>query len=347
MSAAFVAFLRAHRLGLFLLGYALLVLYGSLHPFRWRGPADWSPAFLTAPLPHFITRTDLATNLLVYLPLGYALALFLARGRSVRHTLALGTLLCLAYSLSLESVQVLLPGRNASNLDIALNGLGAWLGALLARRHPRWTGWLARLGAWRADWFRPGLAAGLGLALLALWGLAQFSLVPFPGMGWLSLYLRPLDAGLAIARPNWPWGLAIFLEMAALGSFVAALLRPGRYAGTLALLFVGAFLHKLWLAATFLKLTLLGGMLSLETLGGFFGAYWLLMLPPAARHRAATAAALLAAIVLLRLTLAKYLLLPKSNPFNIVGLADLAASLWPYLALAVLALLAAEKMRAR
>lgn len=341
-----VAFLRSHRLSLFLLGYVLLVLYGSLHPFHWRDAAEWTPAFLAAPLPQFITRTDLATNLLVYLPLGYALALYLSRGR-LRHMIALSALACLGYSLALESAQVLLPGRNASTLDIALNGLGAWLGAVLSRRHGQWMAWLNRVRGWRGHWFRASPATSLGLFLLALWVLAQFSLVPFPGMGWLPPYLRPLDAGLAIARPNWPWGLAIFLEMAALGSFAAALLRPGRYAGALAMLFVGAFLLKLWLAATFLKLTLLGGMLSLETLGGFFGAYWLLMLPPAARHRAATAAALLAAIVLLRLTLAKYLLLPKSNPFNIVGLADLAASLWPYLALAVLALLAAEKMRAR
>lgn len=341
-----VAILRTHRLSVFLLGYALLVLYGSLHPFHWRESTDWSPAFLAAPLPNFITRTDLATNLLVYLPLGYALALHLSRGR-LRHMIALSALTCLGYSLTLESAQVLLPGRNASNLDIALNGLGGWLGAVLSHRHGQWTAWLDRMRSWQAHWFRSSPATSFGLLLLALWVLAQFSLVPFPGMGWLGLYLRPLDAGLAIARPNWPWGLAIFLEMAALGSLVATLLRPGRYAGALALLFVGAFALKAWLAAVFLKLTLLGGILSLETLGGFFAAYWLLMLPPAFRHRAATAASLLTAVVLLRLTLAKYLFLPKSNPFNIIGLADLAASLWPYLALAALAALAAEKARAR
>ncbi len=345
MPTALATVLQTRRLGLFLLAYALLVLYGSLYPFHWRDVATWSPRFLGAPLPHFITRTDLATNLLVYLPLGYALTLYLAHRR--RHMILLGTVICLGYSLTLESAQVLLPGRTASNLDIALNGLGAWLGALLSRRHGHWLAWLDRLRAWQAHWFRSGPIARLGLLLILVWGLAQFSLVPFPGMGWLGLYLRPLDAGLAITRPNWPWGLAIFLEMAALGSFAAAMLRPGRYAGALALLFVVAFLLKIWLAMVFLRFSLLGGIWSLETLAGFVGAYWLLMLPPAARHRAATAAALLAAIVLLRLTLAKYLLLPKSNPFNIVGLADLAASLWPYLALTVLAGLTVERLRRR
>lgn len=347
MPTALIALLRRYRLGLFLLAYALLVLYGSLHPFRWHPLATWTPAFLAAPLPHFITRTDLATNLLIYLPLGYALTVYLARYFRLRHMILLGTLGCIVYSLLMESTQVLVPGRNASNLDVTLNGLGGWLGALLSRRHGHWLAWLSRAHGWQVQWFRDGLAAHLGLLLILIWVLAQFSLVPFPGMGWLGLYLRPLDTGLAIARPNWPWGLAIFFEMAALGSFAAAMLRPGRYAGALALLFVVAFLLKVWLAVMFLRFNLLGGILSLETLGGFLGAYWLLMLPPASRHRAATAAALLAAIVLLRLTLAQYLLVPKSNPFNIVGFADLAASLWPYLALGVLGGLAVERMRSR
>lgn len=347
MPTALIAILQRHRLGLFLLAYAMLVLYGSLYPFLWRPLHTWTPDFLWAPLPHFITRTDLATNLLIYLPLGYAATLYLARHFRLRHMILLGSLACLGCSLLMENAQVLLPGRNASNLDIALNGLGGWFGALLSRRHGSWLAWLNHVRNWQARWFRDGLAARLGLLLILAWVLAQFSLVPFPGMGWLGLYLRPLDAGLAIARPNWPWGLAVFFEMAALGSFTAVMLRPGRYASALALLFAAAFLLKVWLAVTFLRFNLLGGILSLETLGGFIGAYWLLMLPPASRHRAATAAALLAAIVLLRLTLAKYLVLPKSSPFNIVGFADLAASLWPYLALGVLGWLAVERIRAR
>lgn len=345
MPTVIADFLQRHRLGLFLLAYALLVLYGSLYPFVWRPLQMWTPDFIGAPLPRFIMRSDLATNLLVYLPLGYCLTLYLEQRVRLRHMILLGALACAIFSFSMESVQVLVPSRTASNLDIALNTLGGWLGALLSRQHGRWLVWLERLHGWQAQWFREGLAARLGLLLILLWGLAQFSLVPFPGMGWLGLYLRPLDAGLAIARPNWPWGLAVFFEMAALGSFAAAMLRPGRYAGALALLFISAFLLKLWLAMVFLRAHLLGGILSLETAGGFIAAYWLLMLPPASRHRAATAAALLAAIVLLRLTLAKYLVVPHSHLFNIIGFADLAASLWPYLALGVLTWLAIERIR--
>lgn len=341
LNATLATLLQRRSLALFLLGYAALILYGSLHPFGpWLPVGEWSPGFLVAALPRFITRTDLTTNLLAYAPLGYALALLLARSHSRRHSLLLASLLCLGYSFVLENLQTLLPNRNASNLDIALNGLGGWLGGLLARQHRRWLAWLELFLRWRERWFLPGAASNAGLILLLLWPLAQFSLMPFPAMGWVALYLRPIEAGLAIAKPNWPWLLAIFLEMAVLGSFAASLLRPGRYAGPLALLFVSAFAMKVMIALLLLRFGVLGGVLSLETLGGFIAAYWFLLLPPAARQRLVTAAALLGTVVLLRLTLAKYLLLPTSNPFNIVGLADLTASLWPYLALATLLALA-------
>ncbi len=331
----------------FLAAYAALILFGSLWPFTgWRPPAQGWAQFLVAPLPRFITRTDLTTNLLVYLPLGYALALALAQRMRRGRAVVLAALLCAGYSLALESLQLLLPHRIASNVDIAINGLGALFGALASRHHGRWLRLGQALRRWRGRWFLAGGRVNAGLALLALWYLAQFSLMPFPGMGWLSLYLRPLEAGLALATLNWPWALAVFLEMAALGCLAAALLRAGHRVRGLRLLFVSAFLFKVLVALLLLRLKVLGGVLSLETLGGFLAAYWLLLMPAVQRRRLAVAAGLLGAGILPRLLMSKYALIPDSSPFNIVGLADLAASLWPYLALGAVAALALSPRQA-
>jgi VanZ family protein len=90
---------------------AAWIALGSLYPFSgWREMADWSPAFLSAPLPKYITRTDVATNLLLYLPIGYALSLYSA-GRIGAIWPSSPTALGVLFSLTLESLQQLLPGR--------------------------------------------------------------------------------------------------------------------------------------------------------------------------------------------------------------------------------------------
>lgn len=321
--------------------YLALVIATSLHPFAgWASPVQWSFEFITAPLPPFITRTDLTTNFLVYLPLGYLLALRLSqprrRGRAVLLTILAG----LGLSLGLESLQQLIPGRIASNLDVALNTLGTLTGAVLTLHHRRLLRASRRARRWRQDWFRPGWPVDVGLALVFVWGLAQFALLPVPGAGWLELHLRPFDTAIgALNQLNFAWFTAVALEMAALGAFTACLLRPGRYVSALVLLFLLAFTVKL-LAATFLlKLKVVGGVLSLETLAAFLLAFWLLLTPWVSRHRPLAAFGLLAAIPLLRLALGGHLLLPKANLLNIVGLAKAAAAFWPWLAVLTLVVL--------
>ncbi len=321
-----------------LAGYVVLILASSLHPYTgWRPLAIWSPEFITAPLPPFITRTDLFTNFLVYVPLGYLLALNLAQPRRRGRAVLFSTLAGMALSLTLEGLQQLIPGRIASNLDALLNALGTLTGALLTLHHQR----LLRAGrwarSWRQAWFRPGLWVNLGLAMIVLWGLAQFSLLPMPGAGWLELHLRPLDtAPGGLDQLNLAWFAAVGLEMAALGAFTACLLRPGRYVSALVLLFALAFAIKLLAATVLLKLKVVGGVLSLETLIGFILAFWLLLTPWVSRHRLTSAIALLGTILLLRFWLGSYLLLPKTSLLNIVGLAKAVASLWPWVALITL-----------
>jgi VanZ family protein len=317
--------------------YSLLIVFGSLYSNAGWQLDNWSLGFLFDPLPPYITRTDISTNLLVYVPFGYLLALTLSqpqhRARAIFLTLLAGT----AMSILLESLQGFLSDRISSNLDVSLNVLGTLGGALLTLHHHRWRRAVRWSRRWRQDWISPQPWASWGLVLLAVWVFTQFSLLPFPGAGWLGLHLRPFDTPPeGISQVNLPWFFAVFLEMAALGAFFACLLRPGRYVTATLLLFIFAFATKLVVATMLLKLRAAGGVLSLESLLGFLLAFWLLLSPPVSRHRRQAAMGLLGAVILLRAWQADYLLWPQASLFNIVGLAKAAASFWPYLALATL-----------
>ncbi len=326
-------------IGIYLSIYALLIAFGSLYTSAGLSPEDtWSLSFLFDPLPRYITRTDISTNLLVYLPFGYLLARRFGLPRQRARGISLALLVGGSYSVLMESMQEMLSDRIASNLDVFLNLLGALLGALLALHHNRWRRAGRALRRWRLAWFRESAWASLGLWLLALWGFAQFSLLPFPGAGWLGLHLRPFDTPPDHFNDlNSLWFLATFLEMSALGAFTACLLKPRRYVGGMLMLFAAAFAMKLLVATILLKLRAVGGVMSLETLAAFLLAFWLLLIPMVSKKRRSIAVLLLLAILLMRWLLADYLLWPIASVFNIAGMAKAVASFWPYLALAVLA----------
>lgn len=329
---------RPRSLHYILAAYGAVIVVASLYPFTgWTPTSGREADFLFARMPRYITRNDVSTNLLAYLPFGYLLALRLfrpgQRGVPILMAWLAGSLL----SVALEGLQAHLPGRIASNLDVFLNSLGALTGGLLALHHARWQRAWRTMRRWRVDWFKPHGEATLGLWLLLLWGLTQFALLPQPGVGWLDLHLRPIDTPPEhIQQLNAPWFVAMFLEVSALGAFAACLLRPGRYASAVFLLFLSTFALKLLMAAMLLKLRVLGGILSLETLAAFVLALWLLLLPSVSRHRRAVAMALLAVIVLGRLIFVPSPLWPSGSLLNLVGLARHLAALWPWLALAYL-----------
>ncbi|MFZ5484864.1 MAG: VanZ family protein [Pseudomonadota bacterium] len=329
---------QRRRLGFSLAAYAVLIAVASLYPFTgWVSPAGGVSDFLFADLPRYITRNDISTNLLAYVPFGYLLARLMFRPGHRRSGVAGVALIGFALSMAMEHLQVFLPGRIASNLDILLNGVGTLLGALLSLHHTRlrraWQG----LRRWRALWFQPHGEATLGLWLLLLWGVTQFALLPQPGVGWLDLHLRPIDSPPNhFQQLNLAWFAAMFMEMAALGAFAACLLRPGRYASAMFMLFLSAFALKLLVAAVLLKLRVLGGILSLETLAAFVLAFWLLLLPTVSRQRVRVAILLLAGIVAWRLWVVPAPLWPSGSLLNLVGLARHLAALWPWLALAYL-----------
>jgi len=113
--------------------YALLILYVSLNPFEFdfqNGVTGW--AWLSAPMPRFVTVFDVSVNLLAYIPLGF-LVVFAAYPRWHNYA-ALGLALAFAAILAfgVETLQTWLPTRIPSQMDWCANVLGALIGGLLA-----------------------------------------------------------------------------------------------------------------------------------------------------------------------------------------------------------------------
>ena len=162
--------------------YALLIVYASLYPFdQWRiqGIAPW--AFLLAPLPRYWTGFDVISNALGYAPLGFLCALAIHRTQSRAPAVFWATLAAAALSLVLESLQMFLPARVPSNVDLALNAVGA-LGGAMAARALEWAGAVDRWSRFRERWFVP--EASGALVLLALWPFALLFPVSVPfGLG--------------------------------------------------------------------------------------------------------------------------------------------------------------------
>ena len=182
------------------LALACLVTYASLYPFdNWRDQGLSAWAFLSAPLPRYWTGFDVAVNVLGYSLLGFLLALAVMRGTAWGWPVTLASLGAAVLSLSMETLQGFLPSRVPSNLDLALNVLGAWLGGLAAYLLER-LGALQRWSQFRRRWFI-GQTRG-PLVLLALWPAALlFPLtVPF-GLGQVMQQLEEALGSALVGTP--------------------------------------------------------------------------------------------------------------------------------------------------
>jgi VanZ family protein len=184
--------------------YAALVIYASLYPFvdwRYQGVVPWG--FLWAPIPRYWTGFDLISNVLGYGPLGFLLALSALRTGRGRQAVKYATLVGAGMSLVLESLQVYLPARVPSNVDFALNVLGAWLGAALAALMER-MGAIDRWSRFRARWFVPHARGGL--VLLILWPVALLFPAAVPlGLGQVFERVETGLAALLLGTPFLEW----------------------------------------------------------------------------------------------------------------------------------------------
>jgi VanZ family protein len=335
------------------LAYTALVIYASLHPFSgWRDLGLSPFAFLDAGWPRYWTVFDLAVNVIVYLPLGFLLTLTLRHlpvpGRLT--PLFAGILLACLISLCLESLQTWLPTRIPSHVDLACNSAGGAIGALLTP----WYGerFFARAGYLQRRLLCPLPYSELGLVMLGLWLLTQLSPETLLfGAGDLRHLLGLSSAVPYAAESFFVIETAIIIcNTVAIGLIARTLLTERASPPTvLALFFALALTVRTLAAATlvtphdaFIWLTP-GASLGL-LIGGVILALTLL-LPPLPRL-ALAGLALMAGTVLVNLappnpySAAALATWRQGHFLNFNGLTRLTASLWPFLVLPYLTLLA-------
>jgi VanZ family protein len=109
-----------------------LIVFGSLYPFSFAADGT-SPINLLRGLSFArTTRSDVAANVLLYLPLGACLAWLFAPRAGGPAAVALATFAAAALSFSIEFAQLYETRRVASLADLACNATGAFAGACFA-----------------------------------------------------------------------------------------------------------------------------------------------------------------------------------------------------------------------
>jgi VanZ family protein len=239
--------------------YGLAIVYASLQPFtNWMPPTAGTPFFLFArPSPHW-TRFDVLANVIAYVPFGFFVTLSSHSPRAlvrVANGIAGGA----ALSFAMETLQMFVPSRDASTLDLAANATGASAGALLGLAFARSRARPAAI-AFRYHWFLPGTFGDIGLALLLIWLVVQLN----PG---IPLFATTYDPDLQVDPPQVTSDIdandvtAVLLgaassafQLAGVGLFLAILLRQRRFIGAAVIvLIVAAMLVKGIAAALLLK----------------------------------------------------------------------------------------------
>lgn len=211
-------------------GYVLFIVYGSLSPFSgWREQGLNFAEVLGAPLQLTYTAFDAIINLLSYLPFGFLVVIALRARCGTLASVILGTCMGVLLSAGMEYLQMYLPARVSSNMDLLSNSAGALLGALLAASITSWTWLLSILMYWRSSLFHQGREMDFGLALLALWMFGQINpSLPMLGNVFISEMARQPFATLPHNPFNWWESSAVTLNLLMLGALMLTLLRLPR-----------------------------------------------------------------------------------------------------------------------
>lgn len=212
------------------LAYTLLIAYASLQPFLgWRLPPGEVFYFVTAPWPRYVTLGDLVINTAAYVPLGFLLALALKPGPNAGRAVFAAAALAALTSFTMEALQMFLPQRIASNVDLLTNSAGGLVGAMAAPLLSPSGFPGRRLVAWRQRLFIPGTLADAGLVLAGLWLFTHlhptaqlFGTGNLRNTFDLPVYMIHTPGRLISAE-----AVVVFMNLVGLGLLVAGLTRGG------------------------------------------------------------------------------------------------------------------------
>jgi VanZ family protein len=239
-----------HALAIF---YGLAIAYASLQPFTpWIPPAPGTPFWPLAPWPPKWTRFDVLANAIAYMPFGLFVALVPRRATPAPRigiALAAGA----ALSFCMETLQMYLPTRDASLVDLLSNAAGSLTGSLFAIVLVRSRRFRHALANARTHIFLDGRLGDIGIALLALWLTAQIN----PGIPLFAVNFEFLPPPApAFAAPDAAATLVeaaqSAFQMVGIGLFLALLLRERSHVGGAILLLIGAALLVKGIAAAVL-----------------------------------------------------------------------------------------------
>ena len=245
------------RLPLLLIsGYVLFIVYGSLSPFTgWRDQGLSFIEVLQEPLWLTFTAFDAVVNMLAYVPFGFLIALALRTRFGIALSVMLTVVCGMSLSAGMEYLQMYLPTRVSSNLDILTNVSGTALGAVLAGSISSWAWPRRAMVRWRSHLFHHGKGTDFGLALLALWVFGHINpTLPLLGNVFITeMEHQPFASSLS--EPfGWWASIAVALNLLMLGILLLTLLRiPRRVLMTLLAVLCLVALMKFIIAAVLLK----------------------------------------------------------------------------------------------
>lgn len=247
---------RARLRTLLTIGCVLFIVYASLSPFSgWREQGLSFVDVLRAPLGLTYTPFDMVLNVLAYIPLGLLASVALRKRLGVFPSLLIGWFVGILLSVSMEYLQMYLPTRVSSNVDVLSNSLGTLIGALFAVSITSWTWLFSGLEHWRSHVFQHGKEMDYGLALLVLWMFGQINpSLPMLGNVFISeLARQPFAAVPAEHFDGWE-ACGVALNLLMLGTLLLTLLRiPRRVVMALLVILSVVAAVKFFTAAVLLK----------------------------------------------------------------------------------------------